>query len=351
MNRQKFRKITIAITAVLFSIAIIAAYAIYSISFDCNTTDSCTSKQKIFIYDNTTIEELACNLYNQKVIKNETTFLLTAKLLGLSGKKMPSGCYTIADGGMSNYRLIRKIERKIQTPVKLSLNNMRLPSQFAQKVSSTIKADSAEIMAFVNDEKKMDELGFTTAELFSLVVNNTYEVWWTTSVDDLMHRLKKEHDIFWNEQRLAKAKELNLTPTQVTIIASIVDEETNYKPEKSTIARVYINRLERGMKLESCPTVKFALKDFTITHVLYKHTSVNDPYNTYMYAGLPPGPIRLPEISTIDAVLNAEKHDYIFMCADWELNGRHKFAKTLSEHNRNAQKYYVAIKNWKKNHK
>lgn len=348
MNKKKIIILSSVILFIIICVAVISFSALYYIAFLGNTTETATQNRKIFVYEGTTIEEIACNLYNDKIIKNETTFLLTAKLLGLSGKEMPCGCYTIDGKSMSNYHLIRKIERKIQTPVKLSLNNMRLPSQFAQKVSSQIMADSTEIMDYISDKEKMAELGFTPDELFALVISNTYEVWWTTSVDNLMKKLKQEHDKFWNEERRAKANKLHLTPIEVTIIAGIVDEETNYKPEKSTIARVYLNRLDRGMKLESCPTVKFAIKDFSITHILYKHINYDNPYNTYMYAGLPPGPIRLPEIYTIDAVLNAEKHDYIFMCADSELNGRHKFAKTLSEHNRNAEKYYQALKKWKK---
>ena len=350
MNKKKIIKLSLIIIFIIISVMIAAAYTLYSISFSSNTTEFGTPNQRIFIYEGTKIEDLACNLYNEKIIKNEETFLLTAKFLKLSNKIMPCGSYTI-DEGMSNYHIIRKIERKIQTPVRLSINNMRLPSQFAQKVSAQIMADSAEIMNFISDKEQMEELGYSPEELFSLVISNTYEVWWTTSVDDLMKKLKREHDNFWNEERLSKAQSLKLTPKEVAILASIVDEETNYKPEKSTIARVYLNRIDKGMKLESCPTVKYALKDFSITHVLYEHTATDNPYNTYKYAGLPPGPIRLPEIYTIDAVLNAEKHNYIFMCTDSELNGRHKFAKTLSEHNRNAEKYYIALKKWKKNRK
>ena len=182
---------------------------------------------------------------------------------------------------------------------------------------------------------------------FALVIRNTYEVWWTVSVENLMKRLKKENDAFWNaNDRRAKADKLGLTIPEVITLASIVEEETNYQPEKSRVAGLYLNRLRKGIRLQSDPTVKFAMKDFKLNRILYEHLKIDDPYNTYVYAGLPPGPIRLPSVATIDAVLNAEKHNYIFMCAHPDFNGTHNFAVTLAEHNRNAAKYHVALRKW-----
>jgi UPF0755 protein len=246
------------------------------------------------------------------------------------------------------------VQRGEQVPVKLTINYMRLPEQFASKVSHQLMLDSAEIMNYITDKERMAELGYAPEHLFALVIRNTYEVWWTVSVEKLMQRLKKENDAFWNaNDRRAKAQKLGLTIPEVITLASIVEEETNHQPEKSRVAGLYLNRLRKGIRLQSDPTVKYALKDFKLNRILFEHLKVDDPYNTYMYAGLPPGPIRLPSVATIDAVLNAEKHNYIYMCAHPDFNGTHNFAVTLAEHNRNAAKYHVALRKWlaKKNQK
>jgi UPF0755 protein len=250
---------------------------------------------------------------------------------------------------MTHLQLIQRVQRGEQVPVKLTINYMRLPEQFAAKVANQLMLDSAEIMNYITDKQKMDELGYAPEHLFALVVRNTYEVWWTVSVEKLMQRLKKENDAFWNaNNRRDKAQRLGLTIPEVITLASIVEEETNHQPEKSRVAGLYLNRLRKGIRLQSDPTVKYALKDFKLNRILFEHLKVDDPYNTYMYAGLPPGPIRLPSVATIDAVLNAEKHNYIYMCAHPDFNGTHNFAVTLAEHNRNAAKYHVALRKWLK---
>ena len=178
-----------------------------------------------------------------------------------------------------------------------------------------------------------------------LCLPNTYEFWWNTTAEQFIQRMAKEYNEFWNQEKIEKAKQIGLTPTQISILASIIEQETNNKKEMSRIAGVYINRYKSGMKLQADPTVKFALQDFSIKRILFVHTKVESPYNTYKYEGFPPGPICLPSTSTIEKVLNYENHDYLFFCAKDDFSGQHIFAKTYAEHKQNAKKYQQALSN------
>jgi UPF0755 protein len=195
----------------------------------------------------------------------------------------------------------------------------------------------------LEDAKRCEALGFNTTTVKTMFIPNTYEVYWNISTERLVERLKREHDVFWNENRRNKAKELRLSPVEVSILASIVEEETAIADEMPIVAGVYINRLYKGMRLEADPTVKFAAGDFSLQRILFKHLEIESPYNTYLHGGLPPGPIRIPSIQGIDAVLNYSKHNYLFMCAKEDFSGRHNFAVTLREHNRNAERYRAEL--------
>ncbi|MBP3419023.1 MAG: endolytic transglycosylase MltG [Marinifilaceae bacterium] len=214
---------------------------------------------------------------------------------------------------------------------------------FGRADKAFLYIDSIQLMNFVNDERQIEALGFTKATLPALFIPNTYEMFWTTTQEEFFQRLRREYTSFWNEGRTAKAKAIGLTPLEVSTLASIIDEESSYLPEYRRIAGVYLNRLKRGMKLEADPTLKYANNDFDAKRVLDRHKLIDSPYNTYMYAGLPPGPIRVPSPQAIDAVLNAEKHSFIFFCANSDFSGTHVFAKTLNEHNNNARKYRKAL--------
>lgn len=176
-----------------------------------------------------------------------------------------------------------------------------------------------------------------------MFIPNTYEVYWDMNVEKLLKRMDKEHKAFWNQSRLAKAEEIGLSPLEVSILASIVEEETAVNDEKPTVAGLYINRLKRGIPLQADPTVKFAVGDFTLKRILHKHLETDSPYNTYKVAGLPPGPIRMPSIIGLNSVLNYQKHDYIYMCAKEDFSGRHNFATNLAQHNANARRYQNAL--------
>ena len=252
------------------------------------------------------------------------------------------------ESGSSVHQVVRKVSSGNQTPVKLTFNNIRLPEQLAQRISQQLMVDSTSIDSLLRDEVFLATYRMSPETVLAMFIPNPYEVYWTMSGEKLFERMQREYQKFWNEERLSKAKAMGLTPIEVSILASIVEEESNKNFEKPTIAGLYMNRLKRGIPLQSDPTVRYAVGDFGLHRILYKHLEVESPYNTYKYAGLPPGPIAMPTIVGLDAVLNYEKHNYIYMCAKESLNGEHNFAVTLAEHNRNASKYHVALREWER---
>jgi UPF0755 protein len=249
-----------------------------------------------------------------------------------------SGRYII-NKGLSYTGLINLLRSGKQSPVKITFNNLRTLNQISGKIGKQIEADSSQIIGFFSDESNFLADGFKKENIIALFIPNTYEFYWNTDAKGLYIRLLKEYRLFWNDQRLAKAKEIGLDPVEVSILASIIDDEVAKSDEKPRIAGVYLNRLKRGMPLQACPTIKFALNDFSITRILKKYLLVDSPYNTYEHSGFPPGPIGCATIEGIDAVLNAEKHDYIFFAARPDFSGYHNFSRTLSEHNRYALLY------------
>lgn len=277
-----------------------------------------------------------------KVLDNPQPFIKYAKHIELQNRFKP-GRYKIPAGCKSNY-LGNMLSHGWQQPVNLVLaGNIRGMERLAGKLGDRLGYDST---AFVNEfmlPDKASKYGFSEETLPCMIIPNTYEVYWDITPDEFLQRMKSEYDKFWNESRLGKAKSIGLTPVEVSILASIICEETNYKPEMPKMAGVYINRLKKGLKLEACPTVKYALNDFSIKRILYTHLEVDSPYNTYKNTGLPPGPITIPSIASIDAVLNYEPHNYMFFCASDKLDGTHLFARTGAEHARNARAYQTAI--------
>lgn len=239
--------------------------------------------------------------------------------------------------------VFRKLSAGLQTPGKLIVPSVRTVEQMAQRLAEQLMIGKKDILALLNDSAYIHRMGYNRYTLPSLFVPNTYEVYWNLSPEKLLSRLQKEHDRFWNEERRNKAKALGLTPVQVVTLASIVDEETAVNAEKPIVAGLYLNRLRRGMLLQADPTVKFAMQDFTLRRILNEHLKTDSPYNTYMYAGLPPGPIRIPTIKAIDSVLNPAVHNYLYMCAKEDFSGTHNFAVTLSQHNANARRYRQAL--------
>ncbi len=251
------------------------------------------------------------------------------------------GCYIIKESYTSVY-VARMLNNCWQSPVKMSLNGtVRSVSQIASKISSQMLADSASIATALCDKELLSSYGFSPTSILSMFIPDTYEIFWTASAKEILDRFKSEYDAFWTKERLSKAAAQGLSKEQVSILASIVSGETNYEPEMPRIAGVYLNRLHKGMKLQADPTIAYIL-NYQVNRILLKHLQIDSPYNTYRYAGLPPGPIAVPSKSCLEAVLNPEG-DYLFFCANSTFDGTHLFAKTLSEHMKNARAFQKAL--------
>lgn len=268
-----------------------------------------------------------------------------AKRLKLE-RSIKSGTFTF-EQGMSVVEVARMLKIGTNSAVKLVINNARTPEALAGKVARQLDVDSVTMRNTLRDEQFIHEMGYNSAEeMFSIFIPNTYEVFPNVEPKELVRRMKIESDRFWVSHQ-AQLEKINLSELEVMILASIVHEETSAVDEMPRIAGVYMNRLNSGMLLQADPTVKYALGDPTIKRILYKHLEVDSPYNTYKYAGLPPTPIAMPDMAAIEAVLNYEKHDYLYFCARPEMDGRHNFAKTLDEHSRNALAYHKALERLK----
>jgi UPF0755 protein len=270
------------------------------------------------------------------IIKNGKLFDWVAKRKNYPALIKP-GRYVI-DKNLSYNSLINMLRSGHQTPLRITFQNIRTLNQLAGKIGRQLEADSISIMDFLNDESNYVADGFKKETVIAVFIPNTYEIYRNTDAKGLYDRMLREYRIFWNEHRLERAREKGLNPIEVCILASIIDDEVTKPDEKPRIAGVYINRLKRGIPLQACPTIKFALNDFTITRILYKHLEIDSPYNTYKYIGFPPGPIGSPSIEGIEAVLNAEVHDYLYFAAKADFSGYHNFSRTLTEHN-----HYAAI--------
>jgi UPF0755 protein len=274
-------------------------------------------------------------------IKNMNDFEVIAKLRSYPNN-VKSGRFLFKKG-MSAFQLVGAIRRNI--PVKLAFNNQERLENLCERVSSQIEPDTTKLLATFRDTLFLKENDFTKDNVFAMFLPNTYEVYWNISAEKFRSKMLDEYKRFWTKERIAKADALNLTPVQVITLASIVHKETVKKSERPTVAGVYLNRLNIGMALQADPTVIYALKlrdkNFVqiIKRVLYNDLFINSPFNTYQNIGLPPGPIAMPDVDAIDAVLNAEKHGYIYFCASVEKFGYHEFASTITQHNVNAKKY------------
>jgi UPF0755 protein len=295
------------------------------------------NNQVIYIPTGSSYNQVLDSLKSNLTIKNLKVLKWIAEKKGYQDKIKP-GRYVI-DKSLSYNSLINILRSGRQSPVRITFNNVRTLNQIAGKIGRQLEADSAEIMDFLSDDSNYIRDGFKKENIIALFIPDTYEFYWNTNAEELYARMLKEYRLFWNDQRLSKANEKGLDPKEVSILASIIDDEVAKPEEKPRIAGVYLNRLTRGMPLQACPTIKFALNDFSITRVLKKYLTVDSPYNTYKHTGFPPGPIGCATIQGIDAVLNAEKHDYLYFAARSDFSGFHNYSRTLSEHNRYALLY------------
>lgn len=288
-----------------------------------------------------TFKDVQKALYDGRYVGDLVSFSFLAKMMDYD-KGVKPGLYLMKNG-MTNYEAIRMLRSGDQTPVNITFNNVRMTKDLPAKITKNLGMTEQEFMAVLDNDSILEANGFDSLSIVGMFIPNTYQVYWTIKPIDLFMKMKGEYDSFWSSERLSKAKEIGLTPKEVTTLASIVQAEVSMSDELKTVAGLYMNRLKKNYLLAADPTLVFANQDFEIRRVLNKHKVIDSPYNTYKYMGLPPGPINMPTIQSLDAVLNYERHKYLYMCAKEDFSGRHNFATNLIDHNRNAKKFQRAM--------
>ncbi|MDR0232095.1 MAG: endolytic transglycosylase MltG [Dysgonamonadaceae bacterium] len=339
---KKKRKVWTIIAASLASV-ILAIGSSYIYVYKKYMSPFFNVKQTVYVYvnDNKDYNDLLSQLQSVAHIKDVNIFDKIAGTMKYPDN-MRTGRYAVTPD-MTCKQLLQNLRNGNQAPSRITFNNIRLKEDLAKRISEQLMFSEGELYQQLNDSAVCAQFGFDTNTILCMFIPNTYEMYWNIPVEKFIKKMKSEYDKFWTPERIEKAQEIPLTPIQVSIVASIVEEETAANSEFSTVAGLYINRLKRGMLLQADPTVKYAVGDFSLKRILFVHLEKDSPYNTYKYAGLPPGPIRIPSIRGIDAVLNHAQHNYIYMCAKEDFSGKHNFATTLSEHNTNAAKYQAAL--------
>lgn len=341
MNKKKQSKRNIIAGILLFLVLLIAGVGVWG--YRLAWAPNFMPQETVYIYigKDKSFTDLCRQLQDSADCSRIGSFKQLAGMLKYQAN-IRTGRYAVSPG-MSNLQLLNDLRRGHQVATRLTFNNIRFKEDLAERLDEQLMLDKDELLSLLNDSAYCDSLGFTTETITSLFIPNTYEVYWNIPADKLMQRMKREYIAFWTDARLEKAKAIGLTPAEVATLASIVEEETAASDEYPIVAGLYLNRLHRGIPLQADPTVKFAVGDFTLQRILFEHLEVDSPYNTYKHAGLPPGPLRIPTIKGMDSVLNYMKHNYLYMCAKEDFSGRHNFAATLAEHNRNANRYRAEL--------
>ena len=322
------------ILGILLVVCLVGGYAAWQVF---GPTVSQPESKYFYIKTGAVYSDVRQSLVDQKIIGNTFFFDIVSKQLKYPGKVKP-GRYQIKKG-TSIFSLIRMLRSGNQSAVQLVINKLRLKEDLAKKIAANFECDSAAVMKVLTDPEILRRYHVDNNTMMTTVIPNTYSIFWNTPAEKIIDKLHSEKKKFWNAGRLNKAKALNLTPEQVYTMASIVEEETNKEHDKGLIASVYMNRISSGMKLQADPTVKFAMKNFGLKRILYKHLSFDSPFNTYQNAGLPPGPICTPSTKTIDAVLNAPQTNYIYFVAKPDWSGLSNFTHSDEEHMINAKNY------------
>jgi UPF0755 protein len=303
-------------------------------------------KHYLYIPTGADYQTVLDSLERPDLLRDVAFFKLIAERKNYPNKVKP-GRYKL-ESSLNANALVNKLRSGNQDPINVTFNNKRFASEIVSDVSSKLELDSFRLYDMMANEEIMESYGFDRRNFTSMFLPDTYQFFWNTSEEEFLDRMKKQYDQFWTEDRKAKAKDINLSIQEVSVLASIVQMETNKRDEQAKVAGLYINRLKKGILLQADPTVKFALGNFGLTRILFRHLEYDSPYNTYKYAGLPPGPICMPDKITIDHVLNYERHNYIYMCAKDDGSGYHAFARNLREHNRNAAAYHRWYREWRR---
>jgi UPF0755 protein len=335
---KKSTKIILAVAIILFIVGCIVGFKFYSIYFAPNVT---SNEKYLYIKTGDQLDDLYAEIKQKRILNDVGSFSQAAAKMELAPKVKP-GRYKLTKG-MNNRNLVNMLKSGNQEPVKLKFQNIRMKEDFAAYLAKSLEADSNAFIGLLDSAALVEKYGFTTDNIYTMFIPNTYELYWTTTPIEFFDKMHTEYEKFWNADRKKKAEALNLTPMQVTVLASIVDGEAIFDKEMPIIAGLYLNRLSKGIFLQADPTVIFANGDFTVKRVTGPLLRVDSKYNTYKYAGLPPGPIMMPSIKAVDAVLNKDTNNYIYMCAKEDFSGYHNFAVTKAEHEVNARKYRDAL--------
>ena len=335
MINKKILISIIVFSTLLSSISVYLYQMFYSPNFLINQKD-----KFLIIEDTMNFNDVRNKLIQDTILNEVLSFSVLSKAMKYN-QNIKSGAYKIKSN-MSNYSLIKMLRSGNQTPINISFNHARKIEDLSKIITKDLKITNDEFMEFINN-KKNDLYGFNKMNIMAMFLSDTYEVYWNISIESLFNKMHSEYTKFWNKERINKSNELKMSNIDVSILASIVASETLKIDEANIIAGVYINRLKKNMYLQADPTLVYAANDFSIKRVLNKHKKIASPYNTYINKGLPPGPIKLTTKEYIDAVLNYEKHKYIYFCAKDDFSGYHVFAIKLSQHNRNAKKFQKAL--------
>lgn len=336
---KMFKKIIISILLIGIGIGAYIGYTMYTRIYMPNVTLTKSKTAYFYIKTGSNFTDVANGLYEGGYIKNRTSFEWVSQKKSNFTENIKPGKYLLKEG-MSNNELVDLLRSGKQEPVKLSFDHIRTIKELAGKVSREIEADSISIYNLLTDRDFVSKYGLDNKTILTLFIPDTYDFYWNTSAEQMVKKMAQEYKSYWTDERKQKAKAMSLSQSEVSILASIVQSEQSVRAdERPRVAGLYINRLKIGMRLQSDPTVIYAVGDFEIERVTGKHLAIESPYNTYRNSGLPPGPIVLPSIKSLDAVLNHEKHHYIYMCAKEDFSGYHNFAVNFSEHQINARKF------------
>jgi len=334
----RLRKTIIILVVILIVSLGITAYNYYIKFFGPNIN---ANKEYLYIHTGSSFNDVFKSLKEGDVLKDTSTFLWAAENMNYPTRVKP-GRYRLHQDE-SNRKFINRLASGTQEPVTVSYRNLRLKEQFAGFIGKKIEPDSTHIIHLLDSSAFVQKYGFTTDNVYVMFLPNSYQMYWNITPEKFFKRMYISYQKFWTPERVQKASDINLTPIQVSILASIVDAEALHDDEMPTIAGLYLNRLNKGMKLESDPSVIFAKNDFTIRRVLSSYLTFDSPYNTYLHTGLPPGPIMMPSINAVNSVLDYNKNNYIYMCAKEDFSGYHNFATNMADHQANARRFHEAL--------
>jgi len=341
MISEKKRKFFLVLLIGGSVLAISLTFYFYQLFFSPNTMVDSDRVYMLKIPSNAVFKQVSNQLYDDRVINDALSFAFVSKVMGYQDAVKP-GLYQI-DPKLNNLQLVRMLRAGSQVPVKVTFNNVRTKEDLAEKITANVEVTPEQFLNLIQDSVYIRKFDFEEETIMSMFVPNTYEFWWNTSPEALFDRMYKEYQTFWTEERKQKAQALGLSQKQVSTLASIVQAESQKSDERPKIAGVYLNRMDIGMALQADPTLVYATGDFTLKRILNIHKEIDSPYNTYKYAGLPPGPINLPDVNSLNAVLNAEKHEYLYFCAKEDFSGYHAFATNYNDHINNARRYQAAL--------